>query len=41
MIALPWSATESTLRGLDLAGKIVIDPTNAIRIGQMFEGVQR
>ena len=33
LIALPWSATEATLRGLDLAGKTVIDPTNALRIG--------
>ena len=31
VIALPWSATEATLTGLDLAGKIIIDPTNAIR----------
>lgn len=37
LIALPWSATESTLRDLDLSGRIVIDPTNAIRFnaGQM------
>lgn len=33
LIALPWSATETTLRGLDLAGKTVIDPTNALRVG--------
>ncbi len=33
VLALPWSATESTLRGLDLAGKIVIDPVNALRVG--------
>jgi predicted dinucleotide-binding enzyme len=33
VIALPWSATESTLRGLELNGKILIDPTNALRIG--------
>lgn len=33
LIALPWSATEKTLAGLDLSGKIVIDPTNALRIG--------
>ena len=33
LIALPWSATESTLRGLDLSGKIVIDATNALRLG--------
>jgi hypothetical protein len=37
LIALPWTATESTLRDLDLSGRIVIDPTNAIRFsaGQM------
>lgn len=33
VLALPWSATESTLRGLDLAGKVVIDPVNALRVG--------
>lgn len=33
VLALPWSATEATLRGLDLAGKIVIDPVNALRTG--------
>ncbi len=33
VLALPWSATESTLRGLDLSGKIVIDPVNALRTG--------
>ena len=32
LIALPWSATEQTLAGLDLSGKIVIDATNALRI---------
>jgi 8-hydroxy-5-deazaflavin:NADPH oxidoreductase len=31
VVALPWSATESTLRGLNLDGRIIIDPTNAIR----------
>ncbi len=31
VVALPWSATEATLAGLDLAGKIIIDPTNALR----------
>ncbi len=37
LIALPWTATESTLRAVDLSGRIVIDPTNAIRFrdGQM------
>lgn len=33
LIALPWSVTEATIRPLDLAGKIIIDPTNALRIG--------
>ena len=33
VIALPWSATEATVRSLDLAGKVLIDPTNALRIG--------
>lgn len=33
IVALPWSATEATLRGLDLGDRIVIDPTNAIRFG--------
>ncbi len=33
VIALPWSATEATLSGLDLGERIVIDPTNAIRVG--------
>jgi predicted dinucleotide-binding enzyme len=33
IVALPWNATETTLRGLDLADRIVIDPTNAIRFG--------
>ncbi len=33
VVALPWNTTEATLRGLDLAGKIVIDPTNALRVG--------
>ncbi|MFZ9477287.1 MAG: NADPH-dependent F420 reductase [Steroidobacteraceae bacterium] len=31
LIALPWAATESTLRSVDLADKLVIDPTNALR----------
>ena len=26
VVALPWNTTEATLRGLDLAGKVVIDP---------------
>jgi predicted dinucleotide-binding enzyme len=33
VIALPWNTTEATLRGLDLAGTIVIDPTNALKVG--------
>jgi predicted dinucleotide-binding enzyme len=33
VIALPWNTTESTLRALDLSGTIVIDPTNALKIG--------
>jgi predicted dinucleotide-binding enzyme len=33
IIALPWGATEATLRELDLGERIVIDPTNAIRFG--------
>jgi predicted dinucleotide-binding enzyme len=33
VLALPWAATEGVVKSLDLAGKIVIDPTNAIRVG--------
>jgi hypothetical protein len=33
VIALPWNATEATLKDLPLAGKLIIDPTNAIRFG--------
>jgi hypothetical protein len=33
VVALPWGATEQALAGLDLAGRIVIDPTNALRVG--------
>lgn len=33
VLALPWTATESTLRGLDLKGKTIIDPVNALRAG--------
>ncbi len=33
VVALPWSTTEQALAGLDLAGRIVIDPTNALRVG--------
>lgn len=34
IIALPWNATLAALRELDLAGKLLIDPTNAIRLGR-------
>lgn len=34
IVALPWNATEATLRDLDLAGKLIIDPTNAMRMGR-------
>ena len=34
VLALPWNATEATVRGLDLADKIVIDPTNAVKMGE-------
>jgi predicted dinucleotide-binding enzyme len=33
VIALPWNVTEATLRTLDLGNRIVIDPTNALRVG--------
>jgi hypothetical protein len=33
VLALPWNVTEATLRGLDLGTRIVIDPTNALRVG--------
>jgi predicted dinucleotide-binding enzyme len=33
VLAIPWTATEQTVKGLDLSGKLVIDPTNAIRVG--------
>lgn len=33
VIALPWKATEAMVKSLDLAGRIVIDPTNALTIG--------
>jgi predicted dinucleotide-binding enzyme len=33
ILALPWNATEATLKDLPLAGKLIIDPTNAIRFG--------
>lgn len=34
VLTVPWNATEATLGPLDLAGKLVIDPTNAIRVGE-------
>jgi hypothetical protein len=33
VLALPWKATEEVVRGLDLSGKVIIDPTNAIKFG--------
>lgn len=33
VVALPWSATEATLKGLELDGKLLIDPVNALRTG--------
>lgn len=33
VLAIPWSATEQLVRSLPLAGKLVIDPTNAMRVG--------
>ena len=33
VLALPWSATEAAVRALDLSGKIIIDPTNALKVG--------
>jgi len=32
VLALPWSAAETGIRPLNLAGKVVIDPTNAFRM---------
>lgn len=32
LIALPWNATEAALATLDLSGKLVIDPTNPMRL---------
>lgn len=34
IVALPWNATEATLRELQLDGKLIIDPTNALRMGR-------
>jgi len=34
VLTVPWSATEAMLDELDLAGKLVVDPTNAIRVGE-------
>ena len=33
VIATPWSATEQTVRSLELAGKLVVDVTNPFRAG--------
>jgi hypothetical protein len=33
VIAVPWSATEALIKSLDLSGKLVIDPTNALKVG--------
>ena len=33
VLALPWSATEAVVKNLDLSGKIVIDPINALQPG--------
>lgn len=33
IIALPWNVTEATLRSVDLADKLIIDPTNPMRLG--------
>ncbi len=34
IVALPWNVTETTLRELQLDGKLIIDPTNAMRMGR-------
>jgi predicted dinucleotide-binding enzyme len=33
VLAVPWSAVETTVRAVDLSGRLVIDPTNALRMG--------
>jgi predicted dinucleotide-binding enzyme len=33
VLAIPWNATEATVKALDLDGKLVIDATNAVRVG--------
>jgi predicted dinucleotide-binding enzyme len=33
VLAIPWRATEELVKHLDLAGKIVIDVTNALKVG--------
>ncbi|HSN70554.1 MAG TPA: NADPH-dependent F420 reductase [Steroidobacteraceae bacterium] len=33
VLAVPWRATEELVKSLDLAGKIVIDITNALKVG--------
>jgi len=34
IVALPWQATESALASVDLGDKLVIDPTNPMRMGR-------
>jgi predicted dinucleotide-binding enzyme len=33
VLAIPWRATEQVVKSVDLAGKIIIDVTNAITVG--------
>lgn len=33
VIATPWSATEATVKALDLTGKLVVDVTNPLKVG--------
>ena len=40
-LALPWNAVEDALRGLDLAGKTVIDATNPLAMGPGGLGLDR
>ena len=34
IVALPWNVTEATLAELDLGDKLIVDPTNAMRLGR-------
>ncbi|HRX88136.1 MAG TPA: NAD(P)-binding domain-containing protein [Steroidobacteraceae bacterium] len=34
VLAVPWSGTEALVKSLDLADRIVIDPTNALVVGK-------